>query len=131
MSLTDTIQNKYSELQSQNGNALLHTIRQKAYEAYNRMGIPTQRHEEWKYTRLNALVNKDYSLSNAAPLSAETIANIRLQQSPAAELFFVNGIFVQEISSYDEDALAVLPLNEAAAGAYKKYAEKHLAHSSK
>jgi Fe-S cluster assembly protein SufD len=131
MSLTDTIQNKYSELQSQNGNALLHNIRQKAYEAYNRMGIPTQRHEEWKYTRLNALVNKDYSSSNGVLPSAETIANMRLQQSPAAELFFVNGIFVQEISSYDKDALAVLPLNEAATSEYKRYVEKHLGHSSK
>jgi Fe-S cluster assembly protein SufD len=131
MSLTDTIQNKYSELQLQNGNVLLHSIRQKAYEAYNRMGVPTQRHEEWKYTRLNALVNKDYSFSNDAPLSAETIANIRLQQSPAAELFFVNGLFVKEISSYDEDAIAVLPLHEAAASEHKKYVEKHLGHSGK
>src|SRR5437868_14126608 len=100
MSLTDNIADKYLELESQNGNALLHNIREKAYEAYNRMGIPTQRHEEWKYTRLNALMNKDYSLSKAIIPSAETIDGIRLQQSLAAELFFVNGIFSKEVSSF-------------------------------
>jgi Fe-S cluster assembly protein SufD len=131
MSLTDNIADKYLELESQNGNALLHNVREKAYESYNRMGIPTQRHEEWKYTRLNALVNKDYSISKTALPSAETIAGIRLQQSPAAELFFVNGVFIKEISSHDEDALVVLSLNKAAETEYKKYMEKHLGNSSK
>src|SRR3954468_11779603 len=98
MSLVNTIADKYSELQSHNGNALLHGMREKAYEVYNRMGFPTQRHEEWKYTRLNALVNKDYSLAKAALPSAEIIKGMRLQQSPSAELFFVNGVFVKEIS---------------------------------
>src|ERR1700747_2522478 len=104
MSLINTIENKYSELQLQNGNALLHNMREKAYEAYGRMGIPTQRHEEWKYTRLNALVNKDYDLPGVSKPSAATINGIRLQQSPAAELFFVNGVFAKEISSFDNDA---------------------------
>ena len=131
MSLTDTIQNKYSEIRSQNGSALLHDMRAKAYEAYTRMGIPTQRHEEWKYTRLNALVNKDYNISKVDLPSAETVNGIRLQPSPGAELFFVNGVFVKEISSFNEDALVVLPLAEAAKNEYKKYVEKHLGHSSK
>jgi Fe-S cluster assembly protein SufD len=131
MNLTDKISGKYLELESQNGNALLHNIREKAYEAYNRMGIPTQRHEEWKYTRLNALVNKDYSISKPVLPSAETIAGVRLQQSPAAELFFVNGVFIKEISSFNEDALVVLSLNKATETEYKKYVEKHLGNSSK
>lgn len=131
MSLVNTIADKYSELQLQNGNALLHNVREKAYEAYNRMGIPTQRHEEWKYTRLNALVNKDYSFSKAALPSAETIARLRLQQSPAAELFFVNGVFIKEISSFDEDALTVMSFTEAANSEYKHYLQRHLGHSSK
>src|SRR6187549_3450165 len=102
MSLTDTIQNRYSEIRSQNGSALLHNMREKAYESYTRMGIPTQRHEEWKYTRLNSLVNKDYSISKVDLPSAETVNGIRLQQSPGAELFFMNGVFIKEISSFDE-----------------------------
>ncbi|HYK43929.1 MAG TPA: Fe-S cluster assembly protein SufD [Parafilimonas sp.] len=131
MSLVNTIQEKYSEIQSKNGSALLHSMREKAYDAYSRMGIPTQRHEEWKYTRLNALVNKDFRFSNPALPSAATIETVKLQQGPAAQLFFANGTFIKEISSFDEDAIVVLPLLEAAAGEYKRYVEKHLGHSSK
>ena len=131
MSLVHTISERYSEIQSKNGSALLHNMREKAYDAYSRMGIPTQRHEEWKYTRLNALVNQDFRFSNPVLPSAATIETVKLQRDPAAELFFANGAFIKEISSFDEDALVVLPLLEAAGGEYKRYVEKHLGHSSK
>ena len=131
MSLVNTIANRYSEIQSKNGSALLHNVREKAYEVYNRIGIPTQRHEEWKYTRLNPLVNKDYNLQNAPLPPAATLDSVRLQQSPAAELFFVNGVFVKEISSFNNEELVVLSLTEAAESEYKKHIEKHLGHSSK
>src|SRR5580765_6339657 len=131
MSLVNTIADKYLKIQSTNGSAFLHNTRAKAFEAYNRMGIPTQRNEEWKYTRLNALVNKDYIFSKAGLPSPEAIKGIRLQQSPAAELFFVNGVFVKEISSFNADALAVLSFTEAAGSEYKHYLQTHLGHSSK
>jgi Fe-S cluster assembly protein SufD len=131
MSLINTIPDKYSQLELQNGNPLLHNIREKAYEAYNRMGIPTTRHEEWKYTRLSGLVNKEYHSGKADLLSPAIINSIRLQQTPAAELFFVNGVFVKEISSFDKDALVVLSLHEAADSEYKNYLQQHLGHSSK
>ena len=35
-------------------------ISQKAFTAFNKMGIPAARHEEWKYTRIGSLFNKDY-----------------------------------------------------------------------
>ncbi len=131
MSLINTIADRYSEIQLKNGSALLHNMREKAYEVYNRIGIPTQKHEEWKYTRLNPLVNKDYNLQNALFSLAGILDNIRLQHSPAAELFFINGVFVKEISSFNNDALIVLSLTEAAESEHKKYVEKHLGHSSK
>src|ERR1044071_4050322 len=131
MSLVNTIADKYSEIQSQNGNVLLHDLRQKGYEAYNRMGFPTQRHEEWKYTRLNALVNKNYKLPAAVTPSADVLANIRLQKSPAAELFFVNGVFAKHLSFFDKDTFVVLTFHEAAESEYDHYLQDHLGHSGK
>ena len=55
MSLTETIQDKYNELNMISGNGLLGSMREKAFEFYNKSGIPTSSHEEWKYTRLAPL----------------------------------------------------------------------------
>ena len=90
MSLTETIQNKYNELNTIAGNGLLGSLRIKAFEHYNKLGIPTSRNEEWKYTRLGSLTNKNYQLHTTATLPLdEVLDSIRLQSENAAELFFV------------------------------------------
>lgn len=132
MSLIETIQDKYNELNTIAGNGLLGSVRQKAFAQYNKVGIPTSRNEEWKYTRLASLTNKNYTLQTTTVLpSAEVIDSIRLQSESAAELFFVNGVFVKEISKINSDALVVLSLNEAAESEYKNYLQQHLNQSSK
>lgn len=132
MSLTETIQDKYNELNAVAGNGLLGSIRAKAFELYNKSGIPTSRNEEWKYTRLTGLTNKNFSVHTTAVVpSEETLNNVRLQTEFAAELFFVNGVFVKEISTYANDALVVLNLHEAAESEYKNYVQLHLNQSSK
>ncbi len=132
MSLVETIQDKYNELNAIAGNGLLGSMREKAFDLYNKSGIPTSRHEEWKYTRLAPLANKNFALYTKPVLpSEEVLNNIRLQSENAAELFFVNGVFIKEISSFSHDALVVLSLNEAAESEYKNYLQQHLNQSSK
>src|SRR4030095_11475155 len=122
MSLVETIQDKYKELSTIAGNGLLGSMRQKAFEHYIKLGIPTSRNEEWKYTRLTSLANKNFTLQTTTALpSDEVLGNIRLQSDSAGELFFINGVFVKEISSFDNDALIVLSLNEAAESEYRHY----------
>lgn len=132
MSLVESIQDKYNELNAIAGNGLLGNVRAKAFEHYNTLGIPTSRNEEWKYTRLAPLTNKNFALHTTAVIpSEERLNNVRLQTECAAELFFVNGVFVKEISSFDRDALVVLNLHEAAENEYKNYVKRHLNQSSK
>lgn len=132
MSLVETIQDKYNELNIISGNGLLGSMREKAFELYNKSGIPTSRHEEWKYTRLTPLANKNFTLYAKTVLPSEEVLNsIRLQSENAAELFFVNGVFVKEISFCNNDGMVVLPLNEAAESQYKNYVQQHLNQSSK
>jgi Fe-S cluster assembly protein SufD len=132
MSLTETIQNKYKELNAIAGNGLLGSVRAKAIEVFNAAGIPTSRNEEWKYTRLAPITNKNFELNIAAALPAEeTLNKVKLQTSAAAELFFVNGVFVKEISKVNTDALVVLNLHEAAESAFKNDVQWHLNQSSK
>ncbi len=132
MSLVETIQDKYNELNTFAGNGLLGSMREKAFEKYNKSGIPTSRHEEWKYTRLTSLANKNFELNATAILPSDEVLNsIRLQTEYAAELFFINGVFIKEISSFQNDAMVVLPLNEAAESEHKNYLHQHLNQSSK
>jgi Fe-S cluster assembly protein SufD len=132
MSLTETIQDKYNELNAAAGNGLLGSLRAKAFELFNKSGIPTSRNEEWKYTRLTGLTNKNFAVHTTAVVpTKETLNNVRLQTESAAELFFVNGVFVKEISTFANDALAVLNLHEAAESEYKNYVQQHLNQSSK
>ena len=132
MSLIETIQNKYNEFSAVAGNGLLGNMRAKAFEHYNKLGIPTSKNEEWKYTRITPLTNKNFELHTTAVLpSKEVLNDIRLQTECAGELFFVNGVFIKEISSFDKDALVVLSLNEAAESEYKNYVQQHLNQSSK
>ena len=132
MNLADSIQNKYNELNAIAGNGLLGSVRAKAFEHFSKLGIPTLRNEEWKYTRLTGLVNKNFALhtTTVAP-SADLLNTIRLQSESAAELFFVNGVFVKEISQINSDALVVLSLDEAVESEYKHYVQQHLNQSSK
>ncbi|MFT4153118.1 Fe-S cluster assembly protein SufD [Parafilimonas sp.] len=132
MNLTETIQNKYNELNAVAGNGLLGAMRAKAFELYNKSGIPSSHNEEWKYTRLTGLTNKNFSVHTTAVVPGkETLNKVRLQTEYAAELFFVNGVFVKEISTYTNDALVVLNLHEAAESEYKNYVQQHLNQSSK
>jgi len=132
MSLTETIQNKYNELNAVAGNGLLGSLRANAFELYNKSGIPTSRNEEWKYTRLTGLTNKNFALHTTAVVpSKERLNNVRLQTEYAAELFFVNGVLAKDISKVNTDALVVLPLNEAAVSEYAHYVQQYLNQSSK
>ena len=59
MNTIDTIKAKYYQMQSNNGSSVLTPVEQRAFDAFNTMGIPTVKHEEWKYTRIGGAFNKD------------------------------------------------------------------------
>ena len=73
----------------------LNSLRQNAFAAVTRMGIPNMKHEEWKYTRINNLFNKEYSFGTERQiLWTEDVDAYRLPgHQDANELFFINGLF--------------------------------------
>ena len=64
MNTIDNIKERFHELQSA-GNGKLKQHEQNAFDAFNRMGIPTSKHEEWKYTRIGSVFNKEFQLTPA------------------------------------------------------------------
>jgi Fe-S cluster assembly protein SufD len=126
---------KFNELQTGNPGSIISTIREQGFENFNKSGLPSFKNEEWRYTKISTLFNKEYQLSNGqnADISVADVDAFRLPGfENANELVFVNGRFVKELSTLrsPEDQLVVLPLEEASQGKYKEIVEAHLNKSS-
>lgn len=126
---------EFRELQSSNPEGLLSTIRQKGFENFNKAGLPTFKNEEWRYTKISTLFKKEYNLAATIDRTF-TVSDIDAIRLPGAEnaneLVFVNGIFSKELSIIRSPGsqLVVLPLEEAAQGAYHEIVKAHLNKSS-
>lgn len=134
MNTVDYFKERFDQLQSANGNTALGTVRRDAFDRFSKMGIPTVKHEEWKYTRIGGLFNKEYQYAVnplITSLSAADINSIRLPgHEQANELVFVNGVFSLPLSVIRSAELVVLPLEEAAKNEFKEIVSKHFGHSS-
>lgn len=108
-----------------------------AFDIFNQSGLPTYKLEEWKYTNISSLFDKNYQFSKDKP--KEEITAIQLQalnlpgQNEANVLYFINGKFAAHLSeiSASEKELIILPLADAANGTYQNIVAEHLGSSSK
>ncbi len=122
----------FNKLQSQVSNGNLQDLRKKAFHSFNEKGIPLGRNEEWKYTRISNLFNKQYTFPlQLTAISDEDLKQVRLPgYEKANELVFVNGLFSETLSTLRSESLVVQPLEVAARGEYSELVAEHLGHSS-
>ena len=134
MNTIEYFKEHFDQLQSVDRDNGFGALRQSAFNAFSKMGIPTAKHEEWKYTRIAGLFNKEYSFPVTrikTTVSAADIDRLRLPgYEQANELIFINGLFSFAHSSIRSTELLVLPLEEAAKNEYRDIVSKHLGHSS-
>ena len=134
MSTLELFKERFNQYQSGNGSSGLGTIRQNAFDAFNQMGIPTSRHEEWKYTRIGGVFKEKLQIpvgQASTSISSPDLDALRMPGSDRAnELVFINGLFSFSLSSIRSAGLVVLSLEEAAGNEYKEIVLKHLGHSS-
>lgn len=120
----------FEQVSINGGQSPLNGIRREAFNTFSKLGIPAARHEEWKYTRVAGLFNKEYDLP-----AKETSIALDAYRLPghemANELFFINGKFSFKDSIIRSKELIVLPLEEAAEGEYKETVNKYLGHSTR
>lgn len=111
----------------------LAALRKDAYMQFEQMGIPAVKHEEWKYTRIGSLFNKEYQLAlqTKTSLAEADIDNYRLPGYESAnELVFVNGAYQEHLSMIRSTALSIIPLEVAAINEHKDIVSKYFNHSS-
>jgi len=134
MNTKSYIKVRYEQLKGEQHSPALDTIRESGFSAFSQMGIPTVKHEEWKYTRISPLFDKDFLFGNAIPhgISVDDFKSLRLAGADNAnELVFVNGIFTPEHSVVRSGELVVLPLEKAAENEYADVVKANLGHSSR
>ncbi|MEO6915310.1 MAG: Fe-S cluster assembly protein SufD [Chitinophagaceae bacterium] len=134
MSTIENIKERFADLQKTREDAALAMVRNKAIVAFNQWGIPTVKHEEWKYTRISAIFNTDFDF----PLShtntffnAADLDSVRLPgYKDANELVFIDGIFSSRFSVIRSGELVVLSLAAAAEGEFAGIVAKYFGDSA-
>ncbi|MCH5598809.1 Fe-S cluster assembly protein SufD [Niabella ginsengisoli] len=126
---------RFEKLQTNNVDAHIKDMRDEAFTEFEQTGIPTVKHEEWKYTRINDFFNKDYHFTTDLKEQSFTVSDLSTLQLPGHEdanlIVFVNGHFHEELSHTRSDELEILSLQSAAG--HDKYAsivKEHLGHSA-
>jgi Fe-S cluster assembly protein SufD len=134
MNAIETINERYHQLQGCNGSSKLTPLEQSAFEAFAKLGVPTVRHEEWKYTRITPFFNKDYHFTSKEHpgIGSVELNEVRLPgYETANELVFVNGRYSATLSSVMSAGLLVQPLEDAANNEFHDIVAENLGHSSK
>jgi Fe-S cluster assembly protein SufD len=131
--LNQIIQTKF-DAKEFSGNGSLKALSTKGMDTFTQLGIPTVKNEEWKYTRIAGVLNKDFSYATAVTeVTAADVDAFRLPGNEQAnELVFVNGIYQAHLSTIrsTEEELVILPLSEAVKGEYKAVIDNNIGHSA-
>ncbi len=126
---------RFDQLQQNPVNGHIRSLRDEAFLEFEQTGIPTVKHEEWKYTRINDFFNKDYHFTADLQEQGFTAADLEPLQLPghadANLIVFVNGHFHQELSHTRSEELEIISLQEAMASeSYSAIVKEHLGHSA-
>ncbi|MFC5412652.1 Fe-S cluster assembly protein SufD [Larkinella bovis] len=93
----------------------LHQIRREALNQFDRLGFPTVKHEEWKYTNVNPLIKEVFEFNAVSEVTAEDLAQLESSRLEGNVLYFVNGHYQPHLSKIvsPTDQLSITPLAEA------------------
>ncbi len=86
--------------------AWLQSCRQTAIDRFAELGLPTTRHEAWKYTNVAAIAKETFALAPAdAPVAAEDLESLRVPDLDAHEVVIVDGRFRSDLAPASSTAL--------------------------
>lgn len=128
------LKQSFEHLQQTDAESPFALLRKEAFQDFDTMGLPTSRHEEWKYTRVSPLFRNAYQVNGNA--YKETLSDAEIQQALLPDhdktynLFFINGRYAADKSHIPAEAIAIVPLEAAAVSVhYMEIISTHLNHS--
>lgn len=93
------------------GNSTLHEVRQDAIRQFDTLGLPTTRHEEWKYTNITPIAKQEFDFQATSGLSNEEVTDFTIPGLDAHRVVFVNGVYNASLSSPVSEADGILVEN--------------------
>lgn len=125
--LKDILLSNYKAFENGNGKSFS-SLRKDAILNFERVGFPTLKNEEWKYTNIAPALKKEYSIDSIPSLSQKEIDSFILKGVKANNLVFINGVFSKELSTIvsPETHLVIKNFSEADPAILEKYFGKKL-----
>ncbi len=129
----EQIESAFAKLETQiNGqkNSNWHKTRQKAIEQVRKLGFPSTKHEEWKYTNVKNLLNQTFDFQAISPKNNKPVVQENIFGTEETYLLtFVNGIFDPSLSSAAVEYKGLIISNLQ--NAYQNFADKINEHFDK
>lgn len=93
----------------------VHEIRSEAIESFEKIGFPTKRDEEWKYTSLNSLLKNDYTMfpKSEATVELKDVKKYFLHEIESYKIVFIDGVYSSFLSDTSHEVADVCILSSA------------------
>lgn len=92
----------------------LHKIRRQAIENFQQNGVPTVRHEDWKYSNVMFLNKYSFDLNESSNnVTHELIEKKSIPGTSDNRVVFINGHYSENFSNYDDSSIILKPLKKA------------------
>lgn len=100
MSLIDTLQNSHEEFLNTLQHRFLDAPRKEGLERFLKLGFPGKKDEEYKYTSLREITEKEYNLfpKEEHNITAKTLEKLHLGEENFDWIVFINGKLHKELS---------------------------------
>jgi Fe-S cluster assembly protein SufD len=93
----------------------VHQIRREAMQNFEKLGFPTIKHEEWKYSNVSNLVKQAFDFNVKTDFGAAELETLLIPNLEGNVLYFINGIYNAELSKVisPESQLQILNFGKA------------------
>ncbi|WP_031527603.1 Fe-S cluster assembly protein SufD [Dyadobacter crusticola] len=92
-----------------------HQKKRAALARFDKLGFPTIKNEEWKYSNVKELVSESYNFNAPSDIALSDLQDLRIPEQDANIIYFVNGHYHAELSRLvsSPDQLTISSLSEA------------------
>ncbi len=74
----------------------VHQTRREAMQNFEKLGFPTIKHEEWKYSNVSNLVKQAFDFNAKTDFGAAELETLLIPNLQGNVLYFINGIYNAE-----------------------------------
>lgn len=122
--LKDKLESSYIVFENElNGEAdtQVHNMRRTAFRNFEKLGFPTKRNEEWKYTNLKPILKADYKLfpKTEEDIEFRDVKKYFLNEIDSYKVVFINGVYSSWLSETTHQGYDVCTFGNA----LRKYPE--------